>query len=313
LKRVASHLFWAARYLERAEWRARLVDVNYHLLVESQSQPEEGWATLLLVTGDRDEFAGRYAKSDEASVLNFSTFDESNPSSICKCIGAARENCHALRNRISSELWIELNTLFLDSRGWTLETLQGRGVYSFFAALQERFYRLSGVIENTLPHDLGYDFWNVGRRLEATENVSRLLDAKYHFLLPRVEDVGSALDLSQWAALLRSASALEAYRGTYGNSITVAQVVEFLLFEANFPRAARFSIDRLEGALLRISAVADRPGTSRMTTAAALQARLHEDIATTVIASGLHGYLLGIQEDCARIGEEVFANYLKFE
>jgi len=313
LRRIANHLFWLGRYLERAEWRARLVDVNYHLLVQSP-QTQEGWLPLLAITGDRDSFAGYSSNSDEVSVLQFFTLEERNPSAIRNCIALARENCRALRNHISSELWLEVNTLYLDSQTWESAAFQEPGVYAFFFDLRQRFYRLSGVVENTLPRDLGFDFLLVGRTLEAAEDVTRLLDVKYHFLLPRVEDVGTALDLAQWAALLRSASALEAYRATYGNAIGIEQVVEFLLFDPAFPRAARFSLELLLAALGRIAAAAPAsPPAAASPTAAALVERLSHGHAKEVIETGLHEYLLGLQDDCARVGDEVFAAYLKTE
>jgi uncharacterized alpha-E superfamily protein len=314
LKRIANHLFWAARYLERAEWRARLVDVNYHLLVESPPGGTEPWTALLAITGDREEFSGRYPSADEGSVLRFFTFDGQNPSSIASCIATARENCRALRHRISSELWLEVNTLYLDSRRWTPDVLESAGVYGFFAELRERFYRIAGVVHNTTPRDLGYDFLTVGRMLECAENVTRLLDVKYHFLLPRPEDVGSPLDLAQWAALLRSASALEAYRKAYGNAIRVDRVVEILLFDPTFPRAARFCVDRLGASLERIAADgAGASGGGRIAADDALAERLRIAVPAPIIESGLHEYLLGIQDECARVGDAVFAEYLKFE
>jgi uncharacterized alpha-E superfamily protein len=314
LRRVANHLYWTARYLERAEWRARLVDVNYHLLVESPPGPSGAWGAMLAITGDREDFDARYAADDEASVLGYYTFDEKNPSSIRSCIEFARENCRALRHRISSELWLEINTLYLDAQRWTPAGLEVSGVYGFFSDLRERFYRIAGVIQTTISRDVGYDFLAIGRALECAENISRLLDVKYHVLLPALEDVGSPLDLSQWAALLRSASALEAYRRSYGNMIRADKVVEILLFDGSFPRAARFCIDRLGSALGRVeSGAMHLNGNSRVPAAHALGVRLRAGAAATVIESGLHEYLLGIQEDCARIGEEVFAEYLKFE
>ncbi|HVA78961.1 MAG TPA: alpha-E domain-containing protein [Candidatus Binataceae bacterium] len=314
LRRVANHLYWTARYLERAEWRARLVDVNYHLLVESPPEPSGAWGAMLAITGDREDFDSRYATDDEASVLGYYTFDEKNLSSIRSCIEFARENCRALRHRISSELWLEINTLYLDAQRWTPAGLEATGVYGFFSDLRERFYRIAGVIQTTISRDVGYDFLAIGRSLECAENISRLLDVKYHVLLPTLEDVGSPLDLSQWAALLRSASALEAYRRAYGNMIRADKVVEILLFDGSFPRAARFCVDRLGSALGRVeSGAMHSNGSNRVPAAHALGVRLRAGAAPTVIESGLHEYLLGIQEDCARIGEEVSAEYLKFE
>jgi uncharacterized alpha-E superfamily protein len=314
LRRVANHLYWAARYLERAEWRARLLDVNYHLLVESPPGAGGGWVAMLTITGDREEFNARYETGDEASVLGFYTFDEKNLSSIRSCVGLARENCRALRHRISSELWLEINTLYLDAQRWTPGDFAAMGVYGFFSELRERFYRIAGVIQTTISRDVGYDFLAVGRSLECAENITRLLDVKYHVLLPKLEDVGSPLDLSQWAALLRSASALEAYRRAYGNLIRADKVVEILLFDGSFPRAARFCIDRLGAALARVEAGGMHAnGFDRVPAAHALGVRLRAGAAPTVIEAGLHEYLLGVQDDCARIGDQVSAEYLKFE
>ena len=307
LKRIANHLFWTARHLERAEWRARLVDVHYHLLIESPPHATEPWAPLLAITGEREPFAARHTDADEPSVVAFFTLDADNPSSIRSCIYATRENARALRHRISSELWLELNGLYLDAQAWSPAALEETGVFGFFAELKDRFYRVAGIIGGTLPRDLGYEFMTVGQLLERNENVARLLDVKYHYLLPRAEDVGGPIDLLQWAAVLRSASALEAYRRVYGNAIAVDRVVELLLFDPTFPRSARFCVDRLEGALRRIG------GREEALPTAALAAMLRDGEASAIIAGGLHDYLLAIQDECAAIGTAVFDEYLRFE
>jgi uncharacterized alpha-E superfamily protein len=320
LRRIAGNLFWLTRYIERAEWRARLVDVNYRLLVENPANAKDEWWPLLAVTGEWDLFAEHYAAYDERSILAFFTFDPHNRSSIASCIEYARENCRAARNRISSELWLVINTLYLEAKHWTSEIMLARGVVPFFADLRERFYRISGVIESTLPRDPGYDFLGLGKWLEAAENVTRLLDTRYHFLLPSPAHVGSPLDLSQWAALLRSALALEPYRNTYGNSIAVERVVEFMLFNETFPRAARFCVDRLEMALNGIASagcadheVEAEKSAALVPTAYALSSKLRAGNASAAIAGGLHEYLLAIQADCAAIGGEVFTAFFKYE
>jgi uncharacterized alpha-E superfamily protein len=320
LRRIAGNLFWLARYLERAEWRARLVDVNYRLLVENPANAKDEWWPLLAVTGEWDLFAEHYNSYDESSVLAFFTFDPNNRSSITSCIEYARENCRAARNCISSELWLEINILHLEARRWTAELMLSHGLMAFFAELRERFYRISGAIESTLPRDLGYDFLSLGKWLEAAENVTRLLDTRYHFLLPSPADVGTALDVSQWAALLRSASALEAYRSSYGNSIAVERVVEFMLFNQAFPRAARFCVDRLESALNRVAAacpvevqLSAEKSVANVPTAYALSGKLRTGKASDAIAGGLHEYLLAIQVDCAAIGDEIFTSYVKYD
>jgi uncharacterized alpha-E superfamily protein len=320
LRRIAGNLFWLTRYLERAEWRARLLDVNYRLLVENPSEAKDEWWPLLAVTGEWDLYAEHYETYDERSILAFFTFDPRNTSSIASCIEYARENCRAARNRISSELWLEINTLHLEAKQWTPEIMLSHGVIKFFAELRERFYQISGAMQSTVPRDSGYDFLSLGRWLEAAENITRLLDTKYHFLLPSPVDMGSPLDLSQWAALLRSASALEAYRNAYGNSIAVERVVEFLLFDATFPRAARFCVERLEMALNRIATGCPaelKTGlegpTVKVPTAYALGNKLRAGSASAAISEGLHEYLLAIQADCAAIGDEIFKSYCTHE
>jgi uncharacterized alpha-E superfamily protein len=314
LRRIASHLYWMGRRLERAEWRARLVDVNYHLLVESPPRGAEPWGPLLAITGERDAFAVRHGALTEETVLDFFVFDTDNPASVRSCLLSARESARELRHRISSELWLELNTLYLDANGWTPALLASRGVFDFFAELKERFYRVVGVIHGTLPRDLGYDFMAVGRSLEGIENVARLLDVKYHYLLPHVEDVGGPLDLLQWAAVLRSAAALEAYRKAHGNMIAVDRVVDMLVFDPSFPRSARFGAERLAAALERVGGgERSADGAGAPLGVPALVHGLAHGSARSAIAGGLHEYLLEIQNGCEAVAVAVFEEYLRFE
>ena len=136
MRRIASNLFWLTRYLERAEWRARLLDVNYRLLVESPTHSADGWWPLLAITGEWDLFSEHYSGYDERSILAFFTFDPDNRSSITTCLEYARENCRAARHRISSELWLEVNTLYLESKRWTFEVMRSQGLLPFFAGRQ---------------------------------------------------------------------------------------------------------------------------------------------------------------------------------
>jgi len=310
LRRIADHLFWVARNLERAEWRARLAQVNYQLLIETPSPGLPPWEPLLAIFNERDEFLALYAAPDEASVLNFFTLDPQNPNSIRNCITIARGNARALRHDISSELWVDLNTLYLAAQQWTPEVFHSPGVYAFFAELKDSFYRIAGIRQSTLPRDLAYDFMELGMMLERAEDVSRMLDAKYHFLLPRLEDVGGVIDRLQWTAVLRSASGLEAYRKRFGSAIAVSNVVEILLFDETFPLSVRYSIERIETSLSRIAA-----GAPEKSPAAVAAGKLREEIRTGhpagIIRAGLHQFMLHIQDSCAEISNRVFQEYLK--
>lgn len=319
LRRIASHLYWTARNLERAEWRARLVDVNYHLLIETPPRGAEPWAPLLAIFGERDTFAEHYETADEHSVLNFFVLDLDNPNSIRNCVNNARNNALSLRHYVSSEFWIGLNTLYLSAQAWTPSLFITPGVFAFFAELRDSFYRLSGILQTTIPRDPAYDFMQIGMMLERVEDVARMLDVKYHFLLPKLEDVGGPVDLLQWGAVLRSASGLEPYRKRFGNAIEISKVVGILLFDPSFPRSARFSLDQLAVSVARIAAD-DSSSPRPLEQSPADFPALHEldkslmsDRSPQVLKSGLHQFLIQIQDGCAAIGEEVFAKYLRTE
>jgi len=312
LRRVANNLFWAARNLERAEWRARLVDVNYHLLIETSPRDSAPWEPLLAIFGEIEPFAARYSIADERSVLNFFTLDPENPNSIRNCINVARENLRALRHHVSSEFWLDVNTLYLTAQSWTPAVFDSPGVYAFFSELNDWFYRIRGIRHSTLSRDLAYDFMRIGIMLERAEDVSRMLDVKYHFLMPRLEDVGSAADMMQWAAVLRSASALEAYRMRFGNSIRLENVVDILLFDSAFPRSARYSIDAMAESLRRIASKGDAPRPIPQGVEE-LQKELIIENAPKAIAGGLHEFILHIQESCDAIFAQIYDEYLKTE
>ncbi len=312
LRRIAGHLFWAARYLERAQWRARLVDVNYHLILEVPPRDIDPWEPLLGITGEREPFAQRYAHADEASVVNFFTFDKENPSSIRASIEAARTNLSSLRHMISSEMWLEMNELYLESREWSPDTLESKGFAAFFTELRNHFYAITGIVRSTMPRDLSYDFLEIGAMLERADNVARLLDVKYHYLMPRLEDIGGPSDGRQWAAVLRSASALEAFRKLYGYAIRVDRVVEILLFDASFPRSARFSAERLTAALARVAASAGGPAAAPPA-GEKLLTMLRSNTASDVIVAGLHEYLLEIEQECAAVSDAAYADYMALD
>jgi len=310
LRRIAGDLFWAARYLERAEWRARLADVNYHLVLEVPPRDIEPWEPLLEITSERELFRASYTLADEESMLAFFTLDRGNPSSIWSCIHAARTNLGPPRHRISSEFWLELNSLYLDAQNWSPQSIIEAGVFKFFAELRNRFYCLHGIVNSTLARDDAFDLMQVGTMLERADNVARLVDVKYHYLLPRLEDIGGPADLRQWAAVLRSASALEAYRRAFG-AISIEKVVEMLLFDAVFPRSVRFCADRMTASLRNLGAgQADARPISQLIASDNLLGLLTTQDAAGAIAQGLHEFLLRVEHECAVIGSMVFGYYL---
>jgi uncharacterized alpha-E superfamily protein len=309
LRRIAEQLFWTARYLERAQWRARLVDVNYNLLLEVPPRDADPWDPLLAITGEAEAFGAHHSCADERSVVNFFTLDRDNPSSIRRCIEAARANLSSMRHQAPTEVWLEINRLYLDAIAWPADALALVSIPGFFATLRERFYMIGGVIQATMPRDTGFDFLEAGTMIECADNVARLLDVKYHYLLPRFEEVGGAADGRQWAALLRSASSLEAFRQIYGNAMRAERVVEILLFNGEVPRSIRFCADRIASALTRVAGRHSN-GTAPRVDASRLGSLLSGKSASSVIHDGLHEFLLGINRECAALSERIATAYM---
>ncbi len=214
LSRVANSLYWLGRYFERAENIARLLDVNLQLLLDVEKPDDatlaEHWTSLLSSSGDAELFRQHFAKADAASVTEFMTFATANPNSILSCTLAARENARMIRDRISLEMWETVNDLHLFLHSLEARTLWQHSPSEFYARIKNASHLFQGLTAATFPHDEGYNFIQLGRYIERADKTIRLLDLKYHILLPAPTDVGGAVDTAQWRSALRCASALEA-------------------------------------------------------------------------------------------------------
>lgn len=238
LSRVADAIYWMSRYLERAENIARFVEVNWHLSLEHQPQPEfQQWEPLIKVTGDDKLFSKRFDSAIKQNVIDFLVLDTEYPHSIISCVRAARENARTVREIIPSELWEQINILY-----HMIENVAGanNGIYEnpydFCEKVKLRGMMLGGIANDTMDHGEGWHFFRMGRFLERADKTSRILDVKYFILLPDVNYVGTAYDDIQWAALLRTIDGLNAYRQRYGRT-QPSHVVEFLVLGREFPRS----------------------------------------------------------------------------
>src|ERR1017187_3014573 len=236
LSRVADSIYWMSRYIERAENVARFIDVNLNLMLDLPAGSTQQWWPLVDTTGDHEEFTRRYGAATQQSVMQFLTFDADNPNSILSCLRAARENARSVREIISSEMWEQLNKFYLMVTSAVASPEVLEDPHEFFNGVRMSSHLFAGVAEATMTHGEAWHFSRLGRMLERADKTSRILDVKYFILLPTIADVGTTVDDLQWAAVLRSASAFEMYRKTHGR-IGPRRVVEFLLLNAEFPRA----------------------------------------------------------------------------
>jgi uncharacterized alpha-E superfamily protein len=252
LSRVANSIYWLSRYTERAENVARFIDVNLQMILDLPSGSAEQWEPLVIITGDDAAFAERFGGATRENVIRFLTFDASNPNSIISCLRAARENARTIREAISPEMWEQINTYYLMVNAAVSDQRMMASPYSFFSEVKKASHLFDGITEATMLHDEGWHFYRVGRLLERADKTSRLLDVKYFILLPSAAEVGTSLDDIQWAAVLRSASALEVYRKRHGH-IAPDKIIDFLVLDREFPRSIHYCLTAANDSLHAIS------------------------------------------------------------
>lgn len=311
LSRVADSVFWMARYIERAENVARFIDVNHNLSLDLGEELGDQWAPLVYTTGDQVAFFSRYSAGTRENVLKFLTFDAENPNSILACLSRARENARAAREIISSDMWEELNRFYLFVRDAVRD---GRASdYEFFAQVKRASHLLIGTTDATMSHGEAWHFCRMGRLLERADKTSRIVDVKYFILLPKAADVGTTLDVVQWSALLRSASALEMYRRSRGR-IVPTPVVDFLVLDRQFPRSIRYCVGGAERSLHVITGTPEGMfGNRAEQELGRLRSELDFTAIDDIIAAGLHEFIDDVQTRLNRIGEAIFHSFFSVD
>src|SRR6266446_3013239 len=314
LSRVAESIYWMSRYVERAENVARFIDVNLQLMLDSSfGQLEQQWKPLVSTTGDNEDFEKRYGDATQSKVIRFLTFDGENPNSIVSCLRAARENARTVREIISSEMWLQLNKFFLMAASAAADEAYLESQLDFFGEVKNASHLFTGITDATMTHGEAWHFCRLGRMLERADKTSRILDVKYYIILRSTEDVGTAFDDIQWAAVLRSASAFEMYRKRFGR-ISPKGVVEFLLLDRDFPRAIHFCLLAARDSLHAISGTP--AGTFRYAPEKLL-GQLCSDLSFTsvdeIINAGLHEYLDDLQTKMNQVSTGIFETFFAFK
>jgi uncharacterized alpha-E superfamily protein len=318
LSRVADSLYWMSRYIERAENNARLADVNLQLLLdlENQRDPDtlQQWNPIIASLEENELFTSLYQEPDGQAAIDFVCLQRKNPNSVYSCLAAARENARTVREQISSEMWEQINRLYLFIKADSGRKMLRLSPYEFFRRIITGSHLVQGITDGTLTHGEGWDFVRIGKLLERADNTSRILDVKYHLLLPSGERVGGNIDIIQWMSVLKSCSALEAYRKIYVGQVAPWKVAEFLITHPDFPRSIRFSVDALDNALHRISGSNE---THYANEAERLSGRLRYDLDFAAIGDifsyGLHEYLGLIQQRLAQINSALFTAYCEID
>ncbi len=314
LSRAANNLYWMSRHIERAETTARLLDVTYRMsllpyrIQESDQSWAEPWALPLVISGLASAYYERYPgvlSSD--NVLRFMVLDPANPSSLYSCIQSARENARTVRGAITSEMYEDINAAWLEIRNQDYDRLHAGGLGEFFDWVKMRSHQFRGVTFGTMLRDEGYNFIRLGTFMERADNTARLLDVKYHTLLPSAADVGGAVDYYQWGALLRSLSAFDSYRKIYRDLITPMKVAELLILRADVPRSLHACMNEIYDILRELC---DESSIEAERLAGELHAQLHYGRTGQIIALGLHEYLMDFLEKLSLLTTEIDEDFL---
>ncbi|MBA3589263.1 alpha-E domain-containing protein [Methylibium sp.] len=315
LSRTADHLFWMARYTERAENTARMLDVNYQmsLLPQAPTSSEQGWRGLLSISELTHDYHRRFDKVAAREVMDFMVRDAGNPSSIHSCLSAARENARAVRGTLTTEVWETANTTWLEFKRLIAGGTLASDPSELFEWVKFRSHLSRGVTLGTMLQDESFHFLRIGTFLERADNTARLLDVRFHSAQGEffgVRDDGSepaAADFYHWSAILRSVSGFEVYRKVYRNVILPEKVAELLILRSDMPRSLAACMNEV---VSNLQCVANEQSADTLRRAGRLRADLSFGRIDEILATGLHAFLTQFLDRVGDVGVGISRDFL---
>jgi uncharacterized alpha-E superfamily protein len=312
LSRYADAIFWNARYVERAENLARIVDVTETFTRDTGGG--QNWLSIVQLHADEERFFAEYSSASAESVRYFYMLDGNNPTSVTSAVRNARENARTLRPLVSTEMWMQMNVFHnWISRLQPADIAPGR-LNELCRRVKEACQTYTGITEGTFYRDQSWYFYEIGRYAERADQTTRLLDMKYHLLLPHPSDVGSPIDVRQWHALLRSAAGYHAFRKQHPRGMTPGQVAGFLLLNRQFPRSVYLCLCQIELLLAELKArYGLRGGNGAAEQLDALRGLLGGMTITEILTQGLHELLDLIQTRLIAVTSDLAFSFFGYE
>ena len=290
LSRYAESINWLARYMERIENLARIIDVTETFMRTGGGA--HGWHSIVQINADEHRFFKFHDEATAENVIDFYILDRNNPTSIVRMITAARENARTLRPLISTEMWSHINVFYNRLRALEPADIQTSRVAGICSMLRLECQAHTGITEGTFYRDQGWCFYALGKHLERADQITRLVDIKYHTLLPANAPVGSPVDISQWNTVLRAASGYHAFRRTTHSAMTPATVAGFLLLSAGFPRSLPCCVRVLHGELTHLRSEFGLRGSARpLERLDEIRAAIENQSIQDILVRGLHEFL----------------------
>jgi uncharacterized alpha-E superfamily protein len=312
LSRTAENLYWLARYMERAETMARLLEVGYRMaLMPSAGEGYRNeWASLVAAAGSSRGFEAKFGDAfRQRDVETWLFFDRENPSSVVSCIETARQNGRAVRTALTTEMWDALNGAYLDLRELERRPRTSALLPQLCDWTKRQSALLRGATEGTHLQNDGFDFLNIGTYLERGDNTARLLDVKYYVLLPTTDMVGGSIDTYQWTTLLRALSAYRAFHWSYGGEYSPRKIAHFLILNRACPRSLLHCQTKLDEHLGWLAKAYGRRTAAHQRLHAML-GELVDARVEDIIEEGLHQFLTRFIHQNAMLGQDLADSYL---
>jgi uncharacterized alpha-E superfamily protein len=311
LSRTADNIYWLARYVERAEYLARILEATQRLAAvpTAHGASTNEWESAVATAGCAAGFFSAHEDANETTVTEFLAFSPDNPSSIRSCLEIARTNARAVRTALTMEMWDAINGTWLELQKFGAAPASREQLAQFLRWVQESSLRFDGSAYRTMLRNDAYWFSRLGVFMERADNTARILDVKYHLLLPPQQHVGGPLDYFQWAAILRSVSALTSYHWVYRESLKPWLVADLLMLNEQMPRSLASCYVHLVEHLDNIARVYGRQGQSQRH-ARSIRTRLQNSRMEEIFQRGLHEFIDAFIADNNRLGMLITEQYL---
>jgi uncharacterized alpha-E superfamily protein len=304
LSRVADNLYWFARYLERVENLARLVDVNTSLMLDLPRELSPGWEPVITITGSEAHFAERSRDTSERAVVRFVVADPMNAGSMVSALGTAREIARTIRDILPREVWEHINGLNLYVAEHAAEAISKRTRHGFLQHVILGTQTFTGMLESIVNEGAALSFMTLGRNIERADMTSRIVDVRAVSMMPESGAAARPFASIQWMSVLRSLSGYQMYRLKRRERVHPAGVVRFLLADEVFPRSCVCCLARMEQVLERLP---NSDGLQRRVVR--VRRALLGALTRELTANELHGFIDRLQLALARINDELARTY----
>lgn len=295
------------RYLERSENTARILDAGFRIALTSASSEDE-WSSILTTSGMRNDFIANYDQFDADRVIDFLLRDKKNPSSALMAIDAARNNARLVRTALTREVWEAVNETWITLTDILAKPVRQKELPNILGLIRRHSALVRGSLHGSMLRDDAFDFARLGTFIERADNTARILDVKYHVLLPSVSLVGSAMDNNQWETILRSVSAHQSFNWLTGGEVSPKQVADFLILDSRMPRSIAFCMSKIDQNLEYLKSDYGLEYSCHLKSTA-LKQKLRNCTIESILEHGLHEFLSDFIADITDLGLQIQSDY----